>query len=202
MGMQGGTIWLEADSDNGFEAQTTGTYNDNNVHFVSSVKNGTALNLYVDSESVGSGTGSATLGSATGFGIGNHFNEDLQAQFAGDIAETLVFSSALNSDERSRVESYMAIKYGLTRNGSDDGSTGSIDERDYRAGDGGVIWDYDGQGTTYYNDIFGIGRDDKGDDKWFLDDCVIPRFDDGALSMSCVSETPLRQLLDRCASSL
>lgn len=160
MGMQGGTIWLEADSDNGFEAQTTGTYNDNNVHFVSSVKNGTALNLYVDSESVGSGTGSATLGSATGFGIGNHFNEDLQAQFAGDIAETLVFSSALNSDERSRVESYMAIKYGLTRNGSDDGSTGSIDERDYRAGDGGVIWDYDGQGTTYYNDIFGIGRDD------------------------------------------
>jgi len=84
----------------------------------------------------------------------------LQAQYAGDIAETIVFSSALTSDERNRVESYLGLKYGITMNAADDGTTGGVDERDYRAADGGVIWDYTGQTATYYNDIFGIGRDD------------------------------------------
>ncbi len=160
MGMENGTVWLHADSDNGFEVQSTGTYNDNSPHFTTATKNGTALSLFVDGQADGTGTGTATLTNATGFGIGNHFNFDLQAQYAGDIAETIVFSSALDSDERNRVESYLALKYGVTMNASDDGGTGGVDERDYRAGDGGVIWDFDGQGTTYYNDIFGIGRDD------------------------------------------
>ena len=139
MGIQGGTIWLDANSDNGFEVQTTGTYNDNQVHIVTSVKSETALNLFVDSENVGSGTGSATLGSATGYGIGNHFNSDLQAQFAGDIAETIVFSSALSENEQARVESYLAIKYGLTRNISGLSEA----EEDYLAADGDIVWNVD-----------------------------------------------------------
>ncbi len=160
MGMQNGTIWVHADSDNGFEVQSASTYNNNRVHFATAVKSGTSLNLYIDSNSDGTGTATGTLGNATGFGIGNHFNRDLEAQYAGDIAETIVFSQALDSEQRNRVESYLALKYGMTKNSADDGATGGVDERDYRAADGGVIWDYDGQGVTYYNDIFGIGRDD------------------------------------------
>ncbi len=160
MGMENGTLWLHADSDNGFEVQSTSTYNNNEPHFATATKSGTALSLFVDGQADGTGTGTATLTNATGFAIGNHFNFDLQAQYAGDIAETIVFSSALDSDQRNRVESYLALKYGITMNASDDGGTGGVDERDYRAGDGGVIWDFTGQTSTYYNDIFGIGRDD------------------------------------------
>lgn len=161
MGMENGTLWLHADSDNGFEVQSTSTYNNNRPHFATATKSGTALNLFVDGQADGAGTGTATLTNATGFGIGNHFNFDLQAQYAGDIAETIVFSSALDSDQRNRVESYLALKYGITMNAFDNGGTGGVDERDYRAGDGGDIWDFDRlNNSTYYNDIFGIGRDD------------------------------------------
>lgn len=163
MGMENGTIWVNANTTTSFDAETSSTYNNNFFHIATAtrIQSSGAINIYVDSQSAASGTGSTSaLTDPTSFGIGNHSDGDLEAQFAGDIAETIVFSSALSSDERNRVESYLALKYGLTRNGADDGTTGSVDERDYRAGDGGVIWDYDGQGTTYYNDIFGIGRDD------------------------------------------
>ncbi len=163
MGMENGTIWVNANTTTTFDAETSNTYNNNFFHIATAtrVQSTGAINIFVDSQSAASGTGSTSaLTDPTSFGIGNHSDGDLDAQFAGDIAETIVFSQALDSDERNRVESYLALKYGLTRNGADDGGTATIDERDYRAADGGVIWDYDVQGTTYYNDIFGIGRDD------------------------------------------
>jgi len=164
MGMENGTIYVHADSDAGFEAETSNTYNDNRTHIALATRTSSsgAIAIFVDAASAATGTGATgTLTNANdGAGIGNHYNEDLQAQFAGDIAETIILNQAVTSEERNRIESYLALKYGLTLNGTDNGSTGSVDERDYRAADGGVIWDYDGQGTTYYNDIFGIGRDD------------------------------------------
>ncbi len=163
MGMEGGTIYVNASSTDGFDAETTTTFNNNSVHFATATRTSSsgAITIYVDSNQETTGTGSTgALNAVTGFGIGNHASSDLQAQFAGDIAETIVFSSVLSSDERNRVETYLALKYGITRNAADDGGTLSVDERDYRAADGGVVWDFDGQGTTYYNDIFGIGRDD------------------------------------------
>ncbi len=163
LGMDNGTIWMKA-SDNGdaFDVETTATFNNNRVHFTTATRTAAgAIVIYVDGNSEATGTGhTGTLTGPSSFGIGNHSDADLDAQYAGDIAETIVFSSVLNSDQRNRVESYLALKYGLTMNASDDGTTGAVDERDYRAADGGVIWDYTGQSTTYYNDIFGIGRDD------------------------------------------
>ncbi|GAB5525033.1 MAG: hypothetical protein Roseis2KO_29050 [Roseivirga sp.] len=159
LGMENGQLFVNANTTTGFDAETTATYNDNNPHFVSAtrVQSSGAINIYVDSESVASGTGSTSaLTDPTSFGIGNHSDGDVDAQFAGDIAESIVFSSALTANERTRVETYLAVKYGLTR------VVASLPaaEQDYLAADGGIIWDYDGQGTTYYNDIFGIGRDD------------------------------------------
>ncbi|PIW04851.1 MAG: hypothetical protein COW40_07240, partial [Cytophagales bacterium CG17_big_fil_post_rev_8_21_14_2_50_40_13] len=163
LGMDNGTIWMKA-SDNGdaFDVETTTTFNNNRVHFTTATRTAAgAIAIYVDGNSEATGTGhTGTLTGPSSFGIGNHSDADLDAQYAGDIAETIVFSAVLNSDQRNRVESYLALKYGLTMNASDDGTTGAVDERDYRAADGGVIWDYTGQSTTYYNDIFGIGRDD------------------------------------------
>ncbi len=162
MGMENGSIWVNANTTTTFDAETSGTYNDNVVHIALStrVQSSGAIAIFVDSESVATGTGSTSaLTDPTSFGIGNHSDGDVQAQFAGDIAESIVFSQTLTSDERNRVESYLAIKYGITLNSADDGATGAVDERDYRAGDGGVVWDHSDK-TTYTNDIFGIGRDD------------------------------------------
>jgi hypothetical protein len=116
-----------------------------------------AIGLFVNSASVASGTSGATaLTSPNSWAIGNHSTPTNDAQFQGDIAEAIVFSSTLTSQERTRIETYLALKYGLTRVVA----ALSASEQDYLAGDGGIIWDYDGQGTTYYNDITGIGRDD------------------------------------------
>ncbi len=163
IGMENGTIWVNADSDAAFEAETASTYNNNLPHIAMGIRDVStgSLEIYVDAAQDATATGiTTTLTNADGgFGIGNHFTFDVQAQYAGDIAETLAFNQILTSDERNRVESYLAIKYGITLNGVDDGATGAVDERDYRAGDGGVVWDYSDK-TTYTNDIFGIGRDD------------------------------------------
>ncbi|GAB5525031.1 MAG: hypothetical protein Roseis2KO_29030 [Roseivirga sp.] len=163
MGMDNGTIWVNANTTTTFDAETSSTFNNTRPHFATAtrVQSSGAITIYVDANSEATGTGSTSaLTDPTSFGIGNHSDGDEQAQYAGDIAETIVFSSVLTSDERNRVESYLALKYGITMNAADDGATGSVDERDYRAADGGVIWDYTGQTATYHNDIFGIGKDD------------------------------------------
>lgn len=163
LGMDNGTIWMNANTTTTFDAETSSLFNDNLPHFATATRTQSsgAITIYVDGNSEATGTGSTSaLTDPNSFGIGNHSDGDLQAQYSGDIAETIVFSSVLSSDERNRVESYLALKYGITMNASDDGGTGGVDERDYRAADGGVIWDYTGQTSTYYNDIFGIGRDD------------------------------------------
>lgn len=163
LGMENGTLWVNANTTTAFDAETSSTFNDSQPHFVTATRTQSsgAITIYVDANSEATGTGSTSaLSDPTSFGVGNHSDGDTDGQYAGDIAETIVFSSVLTSDERNRVESYLGLKYGLTMNAADDGSTGGVDERDYRAADGGVIWDYTDQGTTYYNDIFGIGKDD------------------------------------------
>lgn len=163
IGMENGTVWINADTDAAFEAETTGTYNNNIPHIATGIRDVStgALALYVDAAEGATATGITTslTNADGGFGIGNHFSSDVDAQYAGDIAETIAYNQILTSDERNRVESYLAIKYGITLAGADDVGTGGVDERDYRGGDGGDIWDYSDK-TTYSNDIFGIGRDD------------------------------------------
>ncbi|MBT34602.1 MAG: hypothetical protein CMO01_33485 [Thalassobius sp.] len=71
-------------------------------------------------------------------------------RFDGRISEILVYSSNLGSADIQQIESYLAIKYGIT--------IGSISNTfDYVDSDGSVIWNGN---STYQNDIAGIGRDD------------------------------------------
>ena len=90
------------------------------------------------------------------------------------IGETIVFNRVLTGEEQSRVESYLGLKWGLTISNDRDGDLSAnelieangagtdddVNEGDYVAGDGNVVWDYADQGPLYYNDIFGIARDD------------------------------------------
>ncbi len=161
LGLGEGRLYVNAADNNTYNARSTPTYIDDVVRIGTATREPSAvagsIQLYVNSENIASGTSTNTvLDAASTFAIGNHSVYDADGQFEGDIAETLVFNAVLSETEQARVESYLALKYGVTRV-----VTGlSESAEDYLAADGGIIWDIDNQGTTYHNDIFGIGRDD------------------------------------------
>jgi hypothetical protein len=87
------------------------------------------------------------------FSLGGYNNRTGAAgeEYDGDLVEFVVYSQALSTADRNRVESYLAIKYGITL----DQTTAT----DYIAGDGTTkMWDASANGA-YNNDIAGIGRD-------------------------------------------
>lgn len=71
---------------------------------------------------------------------------------AGHIGETIIYGSGnLTETERRRVDSYLAIKYGLT--------LGRTATNHYMSSTEAVIWN-GAQNTSYNSNIFGLGRDD------------------------------------------
>ncbi len=58
-----------------------------------------------------------------------------------------MFSASHTSLERNKIQSYLAIKYGLTLNSS---------VANYVSSSGASLW----SDTTYWFDVFGIGKDD------------------------------------------
>ncbi|MBO6830624.1 MAG: hypothetical protein JJ876_13815, partial [Muricauda sp.] len=90
--------------------------------------------------------------------VGKHFNSnDPNRNLTGDIAEILLADFAMTDNQRQRVESYLAIKYGITlSNGAQLGSIVGNGTYDYLAADGTVIWQSD---PTYQHDIAGLGKD-------------------------------------------
>lgn len=85
------------------------------------------------------------------FEIGKNFTnvtDQIQADsFAGNFAEYISFPFELNYNQRNRVESYLALKYGITleRKG------------DYRNSRNVVFFNYNN--SLFWNRIFGIGKD-------------------------------------------
>ena len=72
-------------------------------------------------------------------------------EFAGDVlAEVIMYDEALSDADRQRVETYLAIKYGIALDGA----------MDYVASDGTVIYPSTGSHRSYTHGIAGIGRDD------------------------------------------
>ena len=82
----------------------------------------------------------------------NSVSQGVQTQQTGLIPEFIVFDRILTEEERMRVESYLAIKYGMSK------------YEDYLRPSGTVIWDYDVNGDCnredYLNRITGIGSND------------------------------------------
>ncbi|MCP3664020.1 MAG: DUF285 domain-containing protein, partial [Gammaproteobacteria bacterium] len=72
----------------------------------------------------------------------------------GEIAEIIGYDITNTDADRNKVESYLALKWGVTLDQSS--------SQDYTASDGATtMWDSAaGDAATYNNDIFGIGRDD------------------------------------------
>jgi hypothetical protein len=108
--------------------------------FNSGVANGTMIRI--------NGATSITATSSTGYGadqlqIGAYNNAPFGA--GGNIAEAVIYNSALSTANARQVESYLGLKYGLTLGA------------DYLASNGSTTYSISGYGTN----IAGIGRDDN-----------------------------------------
>jgi uncharacterized repeat protein (TIGR01451 family) len=68
----------------------------------------------------------------------------------GSIAEIIAYTSLISPAERNKIESYLAVKYGITLD-----QTVPID---YTRSDGTIIWDHLYNGV-YNKNIFGVGKD-------------------------------------------
>ncbi|MFN0254974.1 hypothetical protein [Pedobacter ureilyticus] len=74
--------------------------------------------------------------------------------FLGHIGETIVYGAGtLTTTERRRVDSYLAIKYGIT--------LGQVNTEHYLDADAATVWN-GASNTAYNNNIFGVAREDIG----------------------------------------
>ncbi|MDE5424404.1 hypothetical protein L3073_19525, partial [Ancylomarina sp. DW003] len=71
--------------------------------------------------------------------------------FKGELAEITYAKEYLDAAKRNRLESYLAIKYGITLDQSS--------AQNYTASDGTVVWS-GSTNSSYNNDIAGIAKDD------------------------------------------
>jgi len=73
-----------------------------------------------------------------------------------NVAEVILFNTKPSAADMDRVETYLAIKYGITRGGN----TNITSAYNYIASDGTVIWDKT-LNSSFNNDIAVLGRDDN-----------------------------------------
>lgn len=91
-------------------------------------------------------------------------------ELIGSITEVIFYDDQLAAASQQKIESYLAVKYGVSITNDNDGDTNAfeepnqdgIDEGDLVDSNGTVIWDAT-LNTGYHNNIIGIGRDDFSD---------------------------------------
>lgn len=86
------------------------------------------------------------IGDVSAIPVGAQLNDK---QFVGELPEYISYNRELSVNERTRVESYLALKYGLTLNSS----------ISYLSAANKVFWDA-ANNELFGNRIFGIGKDD------------------------------------------
>ncbi len=116
---------------------------------VTAMRDGNDFSFYANGVANGTGTNSTTQTSTGNFSVGT-IPTPFGANYEGLIGEIIVHNEAQGDPARNKIESYLALKYGVTL-----GST--TNTVDYTDSDGSTIWSGD---ATYQNDIAGIGRDD------------------------------------------
>ena len=76
----------------------------------------------------------------------------------GVMSEAILFDRTLGADEQTRLESYLAFKYGITLRPNN-----GIGRADYKFANGNPVWlgaTGSGPYITYYNNVFAVIRDD------------------------------------------
>ncbi|GAA3612957.1 LamG-like jellyroll fold domain-containing protein [Flavivirga amylovorans] len=127
-------------------AVTVGT----NVIANYNVYSGTNSELFINGSSVGTDATNTYAPTSPIANIGGHPSNALK-RWDGGIAEVIVYTGSITNPERDKIESYLAIKYGVTL-----GTNGT--SQDYVDSDGRVIWDQSDNIGYNYN-VSGIGQD-------------------------------------------
>lgn len=130
------------------------TTGDQTVAIASAIRSGNSTSDYVNGQ-IGNTqncassfpTSNLRIGAGGGGGSGNVYSDQ-------NMAEIIAFDVSLGAADQKKVNSYLAIKYGLTLDHSGGGTSG-----DYVASDNSVLWDAS-VSPAYHNDVLGIGRDD------------------------------------------
>ena len=107
---------------------------------------------------VGTSTDTSVQGANNNFFIGS----DLSDFHDGELAELIVFSDIPSAIEQQSLHSYLALKYGITLDNSNDNN--SIIEGDYILSNGSTkVWEYeddDNGNGLFHHDVAGIGLDE------------------------------------------
>lgn len=109
--------------------------------------NGNAVSMSNTHTAIGFLNGGHAFGSTQ---IGANSSDN--GGFVGNLGETIVYGDGnLSVTERRKVDSYLAIKYGIT--------LGQVNTDHYLATDGAIVWN-GATNTAFNNNIFGVSRDD------------------------------------------
>ncbi len=110
--------------------------------------NNPTISFFDAGNAIGAAAGSTnTVLLANSGRIGCITNQSGGNVWIGNISEIIVYPSAITGTNAIKVESYLALKYGIHKIGN------------YLSGTGAVVWDATAN-ALYDNDIFGIGQDD------------------------------------------
>mgnify|MGYP000415506690 CR=1 FL=1 len=111
--------------------------------------------IYRDGRRLATNTTNGSFGGDNGIAyIGRNGNTYMN----GEIAELMVYTSVPTPAKQQQIQSYLAIKYGITLDNIID-TDGTIIEGDYTLLDGTKVWDK-AANNAYHNDVAGIGRED------------------------------------------
>nr|WP_321237364.1 choice-of-anchor D domain-containing protein [uncultured Psychroserpens sp.] len=153
---------------------TTDSYqNHPTIVNVKSNTGGTMSEIYKNGKRVDNGTGISGDGSTLTFSEFSNLNYLIgtgrsgiagrtTSQMNGMIAEVISYTSPNSALNQQKIQSYLALKYGVTLQSSSTGYSHSNHRQndvDYIDSQGTVIWDTSAN-SAYNYDIAGIGRDD------------------------------------------
>jgi len=150
---QGTTNKLRSRIDNVNIVTNTGAL-DGNFHIHSLTMNATDMFMYQNSYQEATNTYAAALSSENYYIASRYYNSANTKFLNGEIAEVIHYNMSPGSNDRNQIESYLAIKYGITL-----ANTGGGTQGDYSATTGANLWDAS-NGSNYHNNVIGIGRED------------------------------------------
>ena len=136
---------------------TTG--DDGNPHIITLRRTGSTNSQVFDGKQVKSGTNSSAPTSEACLVLGEYMGTDCTTfhtsyDYTGELGEMIVYNSYPSATDQQKINSYLALKYGITLD--------QTTPTDYLASDGTTkMWNKDATGASTHNiNIAGIGRDD------------------------------------------
>jgi hypothetical protein len=129
-----------------------------NARIVVSRGFGNTLSVRRNGTSIGTNTYEAGYcpGIVAGINLGGNPGVSSNEPYNGRFGEVILYNTNITDADVRKIESYLAVKYGITLNPAGlDAVNGYVNSA------GSTIYSQGSNGTTYWNNIIGLGRDDN-----------------------------------------